>query len=311
MNFQKDKPSTFHRALFFIFVSSALIVATMSSPRRGAGSGPGPSFQEQEDDATRGLYNKKFTEAREKAAKPRLNATGKSKTPAKNASASEDDLGDQLIGVTIWRLGQSKHGSERALVQNYSEYEHKRATTETLFKEGELLRISVEAPRLYDNYLYMIDREIYKNNTEEIRREQPDLIFPSISTPIGASLISAGRSVFVPARSEVPFTLQRSGKDHIGESVIIIISPEALRVDVNHPEITPGMLAQWERKCGGQTERSESRSSDGKSMTKEEQEADESERKLVQGDPLPQTIYRVKVKPGSCALVSVPLRIAP
>jgi hypothetical protein len=28
-------------------------------------------------------------------------------------------------------------------------------------------------------------------------------------------------------------------------------------------------------------------------------------------DPLPQTIYRVRVKQGGCALVPIPLRIAP
>jgi hypothetical protein len=320
MNYQNDKRTPSWRALSFMLVSFALIAAAMSSPLYSARSGSSPSPQEQDDDATRGLYNKKFSEARQKARDPRPNAqaqTGNSKRPgpagpkANPGAVYDDELGDQLIGVTIWRLGQARPGADRTLIQTDGQYEHKRATAEALFNEGELLRISVEAPRLYDNYLYVIDREVYKNNGEGIPREPPGLIFPSTSTQLGETMISAGRSVYVPPRNEIPFTLKRSGNDHIGESVIIMISPEPLPVNVNQPEIRPAMLAQWERKCGGQTERRESRDGDGKSRTKEEQDADENQRKLVQGDPLPQTIYRVRVKPGSCAMVAVPLRIAP
>ena len=63
--------------------------------------------------------------------------------------------------------------------------------------------------------------------------------------------------------------------------------------------------------CGGQTERRESRGGAGSQWTKAEQEADEGTRKLVQSDPLPQTIYRVRTKRGACAQVQIPLRIAP
>jgi hypothetical protein len=58
-------------------------------------------------------------------------------------------------------------------------YEHERATADPLFKEGERLRISVEAPRIDDNYIYVIDREVCKDKSEEILRE-PDLIFPAV-----------------------------------------------------------------------------------------------------------------------------------
>jgi hypothetical protein len=75
--------------------------------------------------------------------------------------------------------------------------------------------------------------------------------------------------------------------------------------------LNPATVAQWERTCGGQTERRESRGGAGSRWTKEEQEADEGTRKLVQSDPLPQTIYRVRTKRGACALAPIPLRIAP
>jgi hypothetical protein len=55
--------------------------------------------------------------------------------------------------------------------------------------------------------------------------------------------------------------------------------------------------------------RRESRGDAGKQLAKVEQEADE--RKLAQGDPLPQTIYRALAKWGGCALAPIPLQIAP
>ena len=238
---------------------------------------------------------------------------------AKPGASRSVELHDQFIGVTIWRLRPASAGDSRLLVDERGaasnqngRYEHERTTVEALFKEGERLRISVEAPLVDDNYIYVIDREIYLENGKEILRE-PDLIFPSRSTPIGESKVSAGKSVYVPAQNDrIPyFTLQRSDKDHVGESVIIIISPKPLPVNVEQPAIQPAMLAQWERQCGGQTERLETGGGAGKPRTKEEQDADENNRKLVQGDPLPQTIYRVRAPLGACAMVSIPLRIAP
>ena len=312
---QNNKQAPRWRAISLLLISCALFGAAM------------PSRQE-EDDETRRLWNRKFQKEREDAEKLRRDAqapTGKPKPPAparpkaKPGAARGVELDDQLIGVTIWRLRPASAGDSRLLVDEKSAasnqlglYEHERTTVEALFKEGERLRISVEAPRADDNYIYVIDREIYREKGKEILRE-PDLIFPSRSTPIGESKVSAGKSVYVPAQNDqIPyFTLQRSDKDHVGESVIIIISPKPLPVNVEQPAIQPAMLAQWERQCGGQAERRETRDGAGKPRTKEERDADENNRKLVQGDPLPQTIYRVRAPLGACAMVSIPLRITP
>lgn len=276
------------------------------------------AFWQEEEDETRRLWNKQFSESREKAKNLRRSKRpAPARSTAKPGAARGVELDDQLIGVTIWRLRPASADDKRLLVDEKGaasnqpgRYEHERAVIEAPFKEGERLRISVEAPRVDDNYIYVIDREIYNENGKEILRE-PDLIFPSRSTPIGESRISAGRSFYVPARNDqIPyFTLQRSDKDHVGESVIIIISPKPLPVNVEQPAIQPAMLAQWERQCGGQTEQRETRGGAGKLRTKEEQDADENNRKLVQGDPLPQTIYRVRAPRGACAMVSIPLRI--
>jgi hypothetical protein len=310
MNYQ-NKTSRW-RALSLLLTSCALLAAAMPAPQ-------------EEDDATRRLWNKQFLKAREEAKKPKPNAQAKTAKPKRPATAKpkakpgavgDETVDGELIGVTIWRLRPASAGDNQTLVQKNGEapgqYALERVTVDTPFKEGQLVRISVEAPREYDNYIYVVDREVYKDNSGE-RLGEPYLIFPARSTPPGGNVISAGKSVYVPAQGDpIPyFTLQRSGKNHVGERLIIIISPKPLPAPVERPGLDPATVTQWERLCGGQTERRESRGGAGKQWTKAEQEADEGTRKLVQSDPLPQTIYRVRAPRGGCALVTVPLRLAP
>jgi len=310
MNYQIKTPSW--RALSFLLISCALLVAAMPSPQ-------------EEEDETRRLWNKNFLEAREEAKNPKPSAqapTAKTKSPTavkpttKPVAAGGETVDGELIGVTIWRLRRAVAGDHRILVQKNGaasgQYALERVTADTRFKEGQLVRISVEAPRDYDNYLYVVDREVFNDNKGE-RLGEPSLIFPARSTPPGGNVISAGKSVYVPAQGDpIPyFTLQRSGGNHVGEMLTIIISPKPLPSPVGGVALNPAIMAQWERMCGGQTERRESRGDAGRQWTKEEQEADEGARKLVQSDPLPQTIYRVRTKRGACALVPIPLRIAP
>jgi len=312
MNYQKDKQTPRWRALSLLLISCALFAAAMSAPQ-------------EEDDVTRRLWNKQFLKAREEAKKPnpssqvqktKTKPTTTTKPVANPGAAGGETVDGELIGVTIWRLRPAAAGDDRILVQKNGaasgQYALERVTADTRFKEGQLVRISVEAPREYDNYLYVVDREVYKDNKGE-RLGEPSLIFPARSTPPGGNVISAGKSVYIPAQGDpIPyFTLQRSGENHVGEMLFILISPKALPAPVGGVALDPATVAQWERACGGQTERRESRGGEGRQWTKEEQEADGGSRKLVQSDPLPQTIYRVRVKPGGCALVPISLRIAP
>jgi hypothetical protein len=283
------------------------------------------ALRQEEDDMTRRLWNKQFLKAREEAKKPKPSAQAQKTKPkppagakpgARPGAAGSETVDGELIGVTIWRLRPAAAGDDRVMVQKNGsasgQYALERVTTDTRFKEGQLVRISVEAPREYDNYLYVVDREVYKDNKGE-RLGEPSLIFPARSTPPGGNVISAGKSVYVPAQGDpIPyFTLQRSGENHVGEMLFILISPKTLPAPVERPTLDMATVAQWERQCSGQTERRESSGGAGRQWTKEEQEADEGTRKLVQSDPLPQTIYRVRVKQGGCALVPIPLRFSP
>src|SRR5687767_6643678 len=180
-------------------------------------------LRQEEEDETRRLWNKQFQKAREGAEKTRPNAkaqTVKAKPPAAvNRPAKPGVIGDEtgegeLIGVTIWRLRRAVKGDDRILVQKNgarsSQYALERVAADASFEEGQFLRISVEAPRGYDNYLYVVDREVYKDSRGE-RLGEPLLIFPSPSTPPGGNVISAGRSVYIPAQGDpLPyFALQR------------------------------------------------------------------------------------------------------
>lgn len=69
-------------------------------------------------------------------------------------------------------------------------------------------------------------------------------------------------------------------------------------------------LAEWEKKWGGKAGRIDLVEGAGKPYSGEEKEGGrDGERLLTQDEPLPQTIYRVMVKPKEPLLVVVPLRI--
>jgi hypothetical protein len=247
----------------------------------------GPSPQRGPEDSTRRIWNKMFREARGRNGARRPRGT---------------TVKGELVGVTIWRLrgDQDTPTAERA-------------AADTLFTEGERLRLSIEAPRRTDSYLYVIDREVYADGSTS----DPYLIYPSPTTPEGGNVVTAGKPVFIPARGdEYPyFTLERARKDQLREEIAIIVSPRPLKLPLGTPDkpvkLEQAQVAEWERQWGGRAERREERDGAGSQWTAAEREADKGERRLVQGDPLPQTIYRIKVKPDSPMMLRVSLRIAP
>jgi hypothetical protein len=247
-----------------------------------------PSLQGEEEDNTRRIWNKRFREARGRIRSKRPRVT---------------EVNGELIGFTIWRLRET----------NQSEPIAERATADTLFLEGEQVRLSIETTQEGNGYLYVIDREVYADGT----MSDPYLIFPSQTTPPGGNIVIAGKPVYVPAQGDPNpyFTLERSRRDHISENLTIIVSPKPLKLPLGTPanpaRLDVARVAQWEKQWGGRVERREDRDEAGKQWTLAEREASRGERRLVQGDPLPQTIFLVKVKPGAPMMLHAPLQIAP
>ena len=246
-----------------------------------------PLPQREPEDSTRRIWNKMFREARNRASARRPRGTS---------------VKGELMGVTIWRLrgDQDKPIAERA-------------TADTFFTEGERLRLSIEAPRRSDSYLYVIDREIYADGSSS----DPYLIFPSSTMPEGGNVVTAGKPVFIPARGdEFPyFTLERARKDQLREELAIIVSPRPLKLPLGASDqpvrLEKTQVARWERQWGGRAELREERDGAGSQWTAAEREADKGERRLLQGDPLPQTIYLIKAKSDAPMMLRVSLRIAP
>jgi len=301
------------------------------------------SAQKQDDDDLRRVWNKKFVEERQKNAnaqparpsgvKPakssarmrtrEVEENQPNSVPAAAAAASSpaERLDGELIGVTFWQLADAtaKAGRDkpRIMVQQpngrVSRLVAERVTADTLFKTSQRVRIGVEVPRGKESYLYVIDREVYADGTMSV----PYLIFPSQTTPPGGNVATSGKLIYVPAQGDpIPyFNIHRDRSDQVSELLTIIVSPVPLDVRPGPPnaptELDPALVAQWERQWGGRTERRELRGGAGAKWTAKEKEAGEGKRKLLQNDPLPQTVYFVAGKRGDQTLVNVPLRIAP
>jgi hypothetical protein len=308
--------------------------------------------QGEETDGARGMWSKKFIEARAKAERERERKKASSPTSAKATPEKKKDENrsgekekqktkpevaitaipaaeqgepeskledEELIGLTLWRVREAGPGEDpnqrRSLRQtdkNGPPLIPERVDSDTVFKSGDLVRLSVEVPRLVDCYLYVIDREVSADGTIG----SPYLIFPNTSTPRDGNILTAGRQVYIPASGEsIPyFRLKRSNNNHVGEQMSIIISPAPLKVTLG-PQAEGSLLEaalvdSWEKQWGATPERRESRSNASRQWTEEEKEADEGKRSLRQADPLPQTIYRASVKPGSAVLVNLLMRIA-
>ncbi len=281
---------------------------------------PGDSVA-QEQDQTRGLRVKKLEESRPASttpADPKQRRTYRSTTSTassselrKSASASE-----AVIGVTLWRLRPAQTGDNqgaRLLEQKASkstEWTAERIEAETRISEGERVRVSIESPST--GFLYVIDREQYADGS----LGDAYLIFPTARTRGGNNSVVAGRVVEFPAQEDNPpyFTLTRSRPEHVGEVLILIVSPQPLTelpVASEPGKVLAEKLMQWDKEWGGKAEQFELEGGAGLPYTKAEKAAGgDGSRMLTQGDPLPQTVLRVNAKSGNPVLVKVPLRIA-
>lgn len=266
---------------------------------------PKPAAAQSEgEDSARLLWNKRFEAARAKTA-----------TPSSTEKPAEK-IDGELVGLTIWRLRPATASEEqkdaRLLIRKTggnNKLTPERVASSVSFNETELVRLSIESPR--DAFLYVIDREVYAGG----KLGDAYLIFPTRTTRGGDNALTAGKMIDVPALSDqIPyFTLTRSRQDHTTEMLTLIVSPVKLDLPLSDApvKLDAAQLAQWEKQWGGKVEAREASQRAGGRWTAEEKEAAEGSRKLAQGDPLPQTIYKVAVKPGAALLLNIPLRIKP
>jgi hypothetical protein len=67
-------------------------------------------------------------------------------------------------------------------------------------------------------------------------------------------------------------------------------------------------LASWEKKWAGTPTKFEMEGGAGQTMSEKEQVAGLNNSELTKSEPVPQTIYRLAIKPEDTLLVTVPLR---
>jgi hypothetical protein len=172
--------------------------------------------------------------------------------------------------------------------------------------EGDRIRISIEAART--GYLYVVDQEIYADGS----KGEPLLIFPTTRTRGGDNSVKAGRVIEIPAQDDGPpyFTLKRTRVDHVGENVIVLVTPtpiEGLGISEKTLRLSDETLASWEKSWGAQTGRLEMANGVGKPWTKQEREAGaDGTRSLQAEEPAPQTIY---YRPGTSSTVPVLVKV--
>lgn len=222
-------------------------------------------------------------------------------------------LATEQVGITIWRLRASTVADSGPKIPVHEGsgttwWTPERTRAGTLFKIGERVRISIESPRA--GYLYVIDREQYADGT----LGDPFVIFPTLQARGGDNRVSAGMLIEIPDQGDrIPyFKMTRGRDDQVGEILTVLVAPqpiEGIPITYERPRLSPEQVAQWESIWGAQAELFEIDSGAGAPWTAAEQQAGSiSKRSLTQEEPVPQTLYRVLVKPGNPLLVTVPLR---
>src|SRR5215216_2955146 len=194
---------------------------------------------------SRAIIADDFTKARpnsKKGGKPGPN-TRRTYRPASTPQARPSDRfnNDPLqLGLTIWKLqprGDGRYGSDQYMDDQYVA---KRVEADTEFREGDLLRLSFEAPR--DGYLYVINRDWFADGSSG----ETNLIFPRRGEN---NRLEAGRLIDIPAQDQSPFKASPK-PTQAGEHLIIIVTstPISLPAYRKTLPISDAQLTEWKER---------------------------------------------------------------
>lgn len=265
--------------------------------------------QPREEETTRHLWDTAFIDQSNKAATRRpARRSYRIVTPHVLVAGVSPNT---VIGITLWRLRPSRKADTGERIISHDgpesvEWLPERVSSTGRLSEGERIRISIEAART--GYLYVVDQEIYADGS----KGEPFLIFPTTRTRSGDNSVKAGRVIEIPAQDDSPpyFTLKRTRADHVGENVIVLVTPtpiEGLGISDKALRLSDETLASWEKLWGAQTGRLDLANGNGKPWTKQEKEAGaDGTRSLKADEPAPQTIY---YRPGASSTVPVLVKV--
>lgn len=193
------------------------------------------------------------------------------------------------LGLTIWKLRRGGVGNP--LRDDKSTelpgWIAERVEADTVFHEGDYLRLSIESPRT--GYLYVIDRDWFADGDPG----ETSLVFPIRGDN---NRLYAGRLIDIPAADRTAFRASPK-PNQLGEILTIIVTSKPLTLPLSEQPIpiSNTQLSQWEEMWRGWTERFEMQGGAGQPRTLPEElaAARKGERQLTRNDPAPQTIYRL------------------
>jgi hypothetical protein len=271
----------------------------------------------QEDATTRQLWNKEFMDKRPQATAPKTNNVRYRPVGPKAVSNTAPAGQGTMIGLTLWKLrlatSTDPEGTRLFVVPHPGE-DKVAEVPERVDPNQDLApghyRLTVEVPT--SGYLYVIDRERYQDG----KTSPPFVIYPNWQTRQGDNVVAPGRLIEIPDRREqVSFFELRPNQGRQGvevaELLSLVIAPEPLDLKIGHDpvQLDETVYATWAKKWGVKAEQFELDGAEGKAWTEKENKAGARSVTLTQDDALPQTLYRLNVKPGTGVLVEVPLKL--
>ncbi len=237
--------------------------------------------------------------------------------PPRPAQTNVNDLPVQRarqIGVTIWQLfeNQANDGaanSAAALSEPGRLLTPVRVGSETLFHNGDLVRLSIESAK--SGYLYIVNEELRADGTTG----DSFLVFPSKRINNGNNRISPGKLIELPDLLGNPFYFElrpqnADGQSLLAEVLTIIITDRPianLKIGAQPLRLSSKTIGEWRGKWAGRAEIFESQNAERTVYSSAERDAATGARLLTLADPLPNTIFLVENKPTGGALVTLPL----
>lgn len=250
------------------------------------------------------------------AAKPKILGSTK-ETPNKPGLPTEQSLKEEELGITFWRMRPLAEDEEDAptfpvtinnAVENWTA---ERVASTTKFQRGDRVRFTVESSR--SGYLYIVNREVYADGT----KGDAEIIFPTLRTRGGDNRVTAGSLIEIPSSIDsVPFfTVKPRREDYAGEELFVVIMPNKLsgyEPLLRAQKMPSEDLQKWLDDWGTTVDIYDAADGEGVAYTKTESDAAiGGSRSLTREEPLPQTIYRVRVRRNMPLLVPFQLQAKP
>ena len=292
-----------------------------------------PAISQNPSDDVRGIKSREYARRiQDQVAKRRPRANrAKPKTVARYVAVANDNapVAEGLdVGVTLWRLRpaqkadpQNVQEPKRIVVRKKGQSEEKtvmmvpaRAESETVFADGDLLKMSIEPP--FESYIYIINREQYKDGSYS----EPYLIFPEKSDADRNGKGFPGKLVFLPSENDDDkfevTQLTRDGAEKVAEVFTVVLSRQPIKElppletsDVPR-RIDKQQFEHWQNEWSGRAWKFEKQGSADTSITRVEKTAGAKVgARLTESDPYPQTVYHIERKSTDILLFDVSLKI--